>query len=479
MDVGDLMKFKPDYVASDARKPVSGQQVQQQPQKKRSSRFENSEDTPSAKHARDVDVEASSSKLVEDDRERLLKLVDELPEAEPFDIVALKKLILKFEKLITKNREMRVKHPDEPQKFLESEMELNEVIHEMHIIATAPQLYPVMIDLNVVSSTLQLLSHENADIANAAIDLLHELTDVESTDDEILDILERFVNVLGEQQLVARLIQNAERLDETVKEESEAIHQTMAIIENLLELKSELATDIGKQGVMQWLLKRLRVKMPFDGNKLYASEIISILLHENNENRELLGSLDGVDILLQQLASYRRHNPSSPDEIEFMGNLFSSLCSSLMLKSNKKRFLDGEGLQLMILIIREKNMARISAIKVLDYAMSGPDGDDNCNKFVDILGLRSIFPLLMKTPKAPKKADLGSVDSTEEHICSVVAALLRNTNGTEQRARLLNKFIENNHEKVERLLELHFKYSDKVKVVDNELIREKNVRKLS
>ena len=41
-------------------------------------------------------------------------------------------------------------------------------------------------------------------------------------------------------------------------------------------------------------------------------------------------------------------------------------------------------------------MSRCSSLKVLDFAMTGPDGGDNCNKFIEILGLRSIFPLFMK-----------------------------------------------------------------------------------
>lgn len=48
-------------------------------------------------------------------------------------------------------------------------------------------------------------------------------------------------------------------------------------------------------------------------------------------------------------------------------------------------------------------MSRTSALKVLDHAMIGPEGADNCHKFVDILGLRTIFPLFMKTPKKMKK----------------------------------------------------------------------------
>jgi len=49
-------------------------------------------------------------------------------------------------------------------------------------------------------------------------------------------------------------------------------------------------------------MKRLRAKMPFDANKLYCSEMLSILLQGTPENRQLLGEIDGIDILLQQLA---------------------------------------------------------------------------------------------------------------------------------------------------------------------------------
>ena len=31
--------------------------------------------------------------------------------------------------------------------------------------------------------------------------------------------------------------------------------------------------------------------------------------------------------------------------------------------------------------------------------MTGPEGAELCQKFVDILGLRTIFPIFMKTPK--------------------------------------------------------------------------------
>ena len=40
----------------------------------------------------------------------------------------LKKLVLNFEKKATKNQELRIKFPDEPVKFLNSEVELHDTI---------------------------------------------------------------------------------------------------------------------------------------------------------------------------------------------------------------------------------------------------------------------------------------------------------------------------------------------------------------
>lgn len=73
----------------------------------------------------------------------------------------------------------------------------------------------------------------------------------------------------------------------------------------------------------------------------------------------------------------------------------------------------------------------------------------------------------MKTPKKSKKRLLSS-DEHEEHVCSIITSMLRNCKGA-QRQRLISKFSENNMEKVDRLLELHLKYLEKVEHVDREI----------
>uniref|UniRef100_A0A3B4UNQ7 Beta-catenin-like protein 1 n=1 Tax=Seriola dumerili TaxID=41447 RepID=A0A3B4UNQ7_SERDU len=401
-----------------------------------------------------------TEELTGDKKKILEKLMDqdeEEPEAEPVDESSVKKMILTFEKRSYKNQELRIKFPDNPEKFMESELDLNDIIQEMHVIATMPDLYHLLVELNAVHSLLGLLSHENTDIlSDSVVDLLQELTDIDTLH-ESEEGAEVLIDALLEGQVVALLVQNMERLDEQVKEEADGIYNTLAIIENMAEFRPGLCAEAAQQGLMQWLLKRIKAKMPFDANKLYCSEILAILLQNNDNTRELLGEMDGIDVLLQQLSVFKRHNPSTAEEQEMMENLFDALCSCLMLASNRDRFLRGEGLQLMNLMLREKKMSRTSALKVLDHGMIGPEGADNCHKFVDILGLRTIFPLFMKTPKKMKKTG-ASEKEHEEHVCSIIASMLRNLK-SQQRSRLLNKFTENDCEKVSFLRLLAFLFS--------------------
>ncbi|KAH8331277.1 hypothetical protein KR067_013571, partial [Drosophila pandora] len=405
--------------------------------------------------------------LTEEERLNILKYVEnEEADGDVLDEQSLKKLILVFEKRNLKNQEMRIKFAESPDKFMESEVELHNVIQELKGVATVPDLYPLLVELHGLHSLLELLAHQNTDIAVAVVDLLQEVTDVDILG-ESREGAEALIDALRKEQICALLVQNLERLNEKVKEEADGVHNTLAIIENLTEIDSEFVREAAEQGLLAWLLKRLRGKSPFDPNKLYCSEILSILIQTENENRLLLGSLDGVDVLLQQLAVYKRHDPGSNEEQEFMQNLFNCLCSALMARENRDRFLSGEGLQLMNLMLREKKMSRNGSLKVLDHAMAGQDGRDNCNKFVEILGLRTIFPLFMKTPKRNKQR-LISADEHEEHVTSVIASMLRNCKGT-HRQRMLAKFTENDHEKVDRLLELHLKYLVKVEAIDKEI----------
>lgn len=122
-----------------------------------------------------------------------MKVIDE-QDVEILDERGVKKLIVNFEKRALKNQEMRIKFPgifkvikhfsdaifinqkfcaiDQPEKFMESEVDLNVAIQELHAIATVPHLYNIFIELNVVENFIQMMNHENTDISCAVVHLL-------------------------------------------------------------------------------------------------------------------------------------------------------------------------------------------------------------------------------------------------------------------------------------------------------------------
>jgi beta-catenin-like protein 1 len=86
-------------------------------------------------------------------------------------------MVLKFEKSIAKNEELRVRFAGDPLKFIESEADLDQEITNLMGASAAPELYPHLVALNTHTSIISLMHHENTDIAIAAVRLLSELTD--------------------------------------------------------------------------------------------------------------------------------------------------------------------------------------------------------------------------------------------------------------------------------------------------------------
>ena len=78
-----------------------------------------------------------------------------------------------------------------------------------------------------------------------------------------------------------------------------------------------------------------------------------------------------------------------------MENIFDSICSALSEASVKAAFLEGEGTELMCLMLKEKKLSRTRAIKTLDHALQGMAGIPLCERFVEMLGLKMLFSAFM------------------------------------------------------------------------------------
>ncbi|CAG8598044.1 17039_t:CDS:10 [Acaulospora morrowiae] len=413
-----------------------------------------------------------------DEQKKILDLMDRVEDEEPevLNSAAIRKMFLKFEKAIIKNQELRVKYSDDPSKFMESEADLDEEIKHLLTLAEVPDLYPEIVQLGIVTHLVSLLSHENTDITIDVIELLNELTDEDVVAEHNEDAMKIFIDALLENQVLELLVQNISRLDEEEPNDKQGIFNTLGIIENLASFDPSLSERLIKDtNILEWMLGRIKVKA-FDSNKQYCSEILSILLQNSRVNRLKLGELGGIDVLLQVLNAYKRRNPKDADETEMMENLFDALCLALTEPEIKKKFLEGEGVELMLIMMKEKMMSRMRSIKVLDHALSTPDGTSCCERFVEIFGLKTLFSAFMRKglKKLKKTYKNFSEAEEEEHIIGIIVSLLKNLpNESEHRLRLVGKFIESDYEKVDRLLEMREGYESRVSAVDMEIEKEK------
>ncbi|XP_075248721.1 beta-catenin-like protein 1 [Convolutriloba macropyga] len=485
MNVGDILHFKPEFKRGAPDEDEEGAAA-----------------VPAAKVRRKLqEIERSRKdlpfdQLTDEEKLKMLQAAEseviggdgEVEQVVSVDIASMKKTILSFQKKVSRNQEARIKFPDNPEKFMQTELELHDEIVEMRAIATQPEIYPLLLatETGALKTIITLVNHDNTDMSVAVIELLHELSDVDTLN-ESTEGAQLLVDELSEFRVVSVLVQNMERLDEAnQKEEAQAIFNSLGIVENILEFKPDLSFEVASnQGLLPWIIRRLKMKSGGDvAVKSYASEILAILLQNSDDVKRQLGESDGIDTLLQQLSQFKRRDPNSSEDAEFMENTFDCLCSALMCADpNRSQFLEGEGLQLMNLLLREKKRSRFGALKVLNYALSGTEGADNCLKWVDILGLRSIFPLFMRPPSITKGCGY-TTEQCEEHILSIIYWLIRNIpaalnsstdqpTAVQQRVRLMNKFTEKDFEKIDRLMELHFKYNLKVRGCDRKIDAQK------
>lgn len=138
----------------------------------------------------------------------------------------------------------------------------------------------------------------------------------------------------------------------------------------------------------------------------------------------------------------------------------------------------------MNLILKEKRKkenntdVRVFAFKVLNHSMSTDKPDhllaQYCDKFIEILGLRVLMPIFQKPSSIlahKQKKKQSAVEEVEEHSLSIILALLRFCK-QENLKRILNKFVELNMVKTERLVELYLLYSERLRQVDQALEQE-------
>ncbi|KAG5634475.1 hypothetical protein H0H81_001811 [Sphagnurus paluster] len=403
-------------------------------------------------------------------------------DSEELSITAIRRMLLRLERAVNKNQDLRSKYLDDPSKFIDSEADLDAAIKALLPLAQAPALsYPEIVRSGTLALLVGLLAHENVDIVIDVVEVVHELTDEdvgnEEDDDETEETAEQALKTLIEgllqNSILELLVDNLPRLNEN--EESDRQELQLGIFENILGFNPQLSAKlVEKTTILPWLLKRIQSKT-HDENRGYAAELLSILLQDNRGNREEFGMHDGVETTLKVLSQYRRREPVDADETEFMENLFDTLCSALSEPRIKALFLAAEGPDLMILMMKEKLQAKSRSIKVLDYAMSGVTGFAVCESFIEALGLKTLFSAFMGKINKKNKS-LANLPPPEDiaHILGIICSLFSNiASDSPARIRLLAKFVESNYEKVDKLLEIRDSARTRLKATNASIEQER------
>lgn len=173
---------------------------------------------------------------------------------------------------------------------------------------------------------------------------------------------------------------------------------TLGVLENFAS-QSSIAERLGQESdILPWLKERIKKKEnPVGQNKQYAAEILAILLQSSLKNRKRLIEIEGVDILLQQLSPYRKRDPEKDsDEEEFMENLFDCLTCVVDEPEGKDKFIDGEGVELAQIMLREGKTSKPRALRILNHALSGRHGLGVCERLIESALLKTLFGMFMK-----------------------------------------------------------------------------------
>ena len=423
--------------------------------------------------------------------------------------------------------------------------------------------------LGVVDSLNSLLAHDNQDIAVTTLELLVELIDLDLlTNPEALEMTNQsdsesspihFVNEFIKKGGLELVVMNLGRIcysekqsveNGMVEENVEAADNVLTLIETILDLEqmgligynpgkmyelvsNHLAVDLVKKTkILGWLFDRIERNDDhsdlFSSIKLHAAELISSLLQREEcrleiktlsliprlaaqsdvKHDESNKVIDGIEVLLQCIAKYRKRDPKTDEECEFLENCFDALSASLLNTTNAEVFLHAQGIELMLRCLREKVHSGAGALKVLYFAMEG-DGmvyKKACDIFVDAGGFKNIFPVFIgRTTAIPKpakcseagnmtsgvegkgqsdknnkkmrrnmhakKAWLGIIEMYALQIIYALTIYLNDESPHDAKARFIAKFVEDDFAKCDRLLEFLIKYDKKMRTAELKYFR--------
>jgi beta-catenin-like protein 1 len=444
----------------------------------------------------------------------------------------MRKAVNALKKAIEVNELQRAQHVNEPERYMESEVALYEHIAAWKAIASDPtRLFPIAIEMELVQNLLQLLLHDNVDLAAAVISTL-----VEWLDPDLLQSKEESESGEEEAALLASvaavasivvhegaepLVSNLSRLNSNNEEDEvgKGIEDVMTLIENLIEIDSlcalvekvalvpnekSLAAHLCKDTkLLSWCFQQVEENGSLRDRAL---EIISLMApkedvydavsdwsrlppyvssfaeqKEDGKTQDNSATLDGIEILLQTVAAFRKRQPADETEVERLENAGLIVTSALTFSStNVEAFLSAQGIELVIRCLKERVHAGGIVLPWLDWTGTDHVYKTACEHMIVAGFLKYLLPLLMgnHTPKSfdmvqtkrTKRSWQTNLETTSIRVLYALTRYLTDKSPEDAKARLLAKFATDSA-KCDRVVELLLEYDQKARVAEYKFYR--------
>lgn len=375
---------------------------------------------------------------------------------------SVKKIAAILKKKRKKNEQERIEHPNNPEKWVDSEVDLNEVLLSIKNLTVCTNLYKSLIEEAVFEDIIILTNHQNVDIIIEALEILKEITEPSNIYELDSEVREALIIYLNKHKFSYFIINIVEQVNEKECEEAySCISIVLNILENIFELENNLQNDfLTNSKLIFFLLKRITVNVKYeDTNCLACSEILAILILRINQfaqhvYNDFHYTITIFNCLLKYISKYRKIEPENLNRKENLLNCFQALRYLLLIENNKQVFENTMGFELMLKALSERKFLAIPSLKVLTVLLHNKE---ICNKFVEMEGLKYLFCLFML--RDVKKNKVLDIFEFEENMITIISNLILHCSEIFLE-RVMNKFVEKKCEKIIRLLELRQKYND-------------------
>ena len=432
------------------------------------------------------------------------------PESEAIivlDAQSLKAMLVSLDKGIKANETMRLKHEGDPSKFMETELDLHSVVQDLHAMAAAPELYPILLEHgSSFDNLIGLLGHANTDIVVVVLELFVEMSDVsddasEEDEQRVLSFVTKWVNERGPWRASCRplsVLTGYWKRGIMYQPQQRGITAALTLLENLLEAEKLTANFEGdekspavtstlftKTDVLSTLCSIFSKGKGFHPLKLHASEVVSDLLGRGRRiSRRTKSGLFRLQSLSCKLKQHTAKKfPTLGSEEEYFLNIALSLSSFCNLHDDcRQKLLEIEAVELQMIILKQHagDVNVQGALQVLSFLTK--DSTSAALKAVDLGALKHVFQFLMGRralilANGNGKGENASISSSAEtrlvqkYAISVVAnlvMLLHNSSSLDASTRLALKMAENKAEKLRKACELFVKYHTSVLGVEIE-----------